>query len=456
MVGGGLMSLIAYGAQDIYLTGGCGFKIHYKKHIIEDVVVKIEIVGIELINKNNTHTEKIKSLKHSANMFEQKFVSVDCSGIGLKKLPRFKLFENFLTLKYFDCSHNNLKQINKLKYINLIWLNCSNNQLTSIPEKMLELEYLNIAYNRLSIVDLKNYTKLKFLILNNQSLMLNEQSLMLGEQSSSIKQLQIINLPDKLIWLNCSGTNIKNLPDSMSLLEYLDCSGCNCLDKQFDFIGYPKLKYLNLSSCNKNEKISNLPDGLVYLDLSNGTISELPELPDLPIGLEYLLAINTGIKSFDKIFKMKNLKYLDISLNKLYTKLDFLPSRLEYLNCSQCELSELSELNNLPVELKKLICSNNKITKLDGLPDKLVELDCSHNSITELSNLPNGLKRLVCDNNFITELNFLPESLEELNCSSNHIAKLDDLPIGLIKLECYLNNITELSNLPKKLKILKD
>ena len=289
MVGGGLMSLIGYGAQDIYLTG-CGFRIHYKKHIIEDVVVKIEIVGIELINKNNTHTEKIKSLKNSANMFEQKFVSVDCSGIGLKKLPRFKLFENFLTLKYFDCSHNNLKQINKLKYINLIWLNCSNNQLTSIPEKMLELEYLNIAYNRLSMVDLTNYPKLKFLILNNQS---------------SIKQLQIINLPDKLIWLNCSETNIKNLPDSMSLLEYLDCSNCYSLDKQFDFVGYPKLKYLNLSSCDKTEKISNLPGGLVYLDLSNGTISELH---DLPIGLEYLLAIKTGIKSFDKIFKMKNLK----------------------------------------------------------------------------------------------------------------------------------------------------
>ena len=43
----GLLQLIAYDVQDIYLTSNGNyihkFRIYYEKHIIEDIMIKIEI-----------------------------------------------------------------------------------------------------------------------------------------------------------------------------------------------------------------------------------------------------------------------------------------------------------------------------------------------------------------------------------------------------------------------------
>jgi hypothetical protein len=52
--GGGLMQLIAYGVQDMYLTGNQNgykpkFRIYYRKHIIGDIVVKFEIYNVEFL-----------------------------------------------------------------------------------------------------------------------------------------------------------------------------------------------------------------------------------------------------------------------------------------------------------------------------------------------------------------------------------------------------------------------
>jgi len=72
---------------------------------------------------------------------------------------------------------------------------------------------------------------------------------------------------------------------------------------------------------------------------------------------------------------------------------------------------KLTELNNLPTNLKKLNCSYNNLTELNNLPTNLTYLDCSNNNLTELNNLPTNLKYLDCRGNKIKKI-ILPLNLE--------------------------------------------
>ena len=234
-----------------------------------------------------------------------------------------------------------------------------------------------------------------------------------------------------IIWLNCSYNDIITIPTRMFSLEYLDFSN-NQVQKNVDFIGYPNLKYLICSS-NKIKSISNLPSGLIYLDISD---NQLNILENLPPGLEYLLVSQTYITQINLI-QLENLKYLDISINNLYSCVDRLPNSLIYLNCSQCDVIKL---DNLPIGLKELICINNKIKSLDMLPESLEYLNCDHNIIVKLDNLPCNLDKLVCSNNKISQLNNLPKKLTKLNCKKNNIKHFLNLPHTLTEFETESND----------------
>ena len=81
----------------------------------------------------------------------------------------------------------------------------------------------------------------------------------------------------------------------------------------------------------------------------------------------------------------------------------------------------LTELPELPPNLKKLLCFNNQLTKLPELPQGLEELRCMHNQLIELPPLPSSLKKLWCNNNQLTKLPLLPQGLEELYCENNYL-----------------------------------
>jgi Leucine-rich repeat (LRR) protein len=95
--------------------------------------------------------------------------------------------------------------------------------------------------------------------------------------------------------------------------------------------------------------------------------------------------------------------------------------------------NQLTELPELPNNLKELYCTNNQLTELPDLfdiLDNLKYLDCSGNQLTELPELPNNLKRLYCYNNQLTELPELPNSKIFIVI----YVILDNLPFGHKKL----------------------
>ncbi len=360
LFGGGLLQLVAYGAQDVYLQGAGGilkFKIYYKKHIISNIL-QIEIIGFDIIKFIKVNYGDSKQFK---NMFNNSYESIDCSGTGdtfingTRKLPKFKKLETFNKLKYFNCSKSHLKQIEKLKYIDLIWLDCSLNRITSIPDHMRKLEYFDISDNNLySTIDFSNYPKLKYLMISSNSID------------------KIINLQEGLIYLDISNNPIYEINNLPSSLEYLLAVGTKI--NSINFTNLTSLIYLDISINNfENQDIFNgLPDQLKYLNCSQ---CEISHLDNLPTHLNKLICINNNIKT-----------------------LNMLPETLEYLDCDH---NDIMELDNLPIGLSHLICSFNKIKNLNNLPPNLLSIDCSSNNIVSMVNLPKTLieSNIKYDNN---------------------------------------------------------
>ena len=83
------------------------------------------------------------------------------------------------------------------------------------------------------------------------------------------------------------------------------------------------------------------------------------------------------------------------------------------------------ELPELPNDIIKLYCYNNKLTKLPELPDSLKVISCGNNKLTKFPKLPKGLEQLYCFVNKLTELPELPESLFHLSCWNNNLPYID-------------------------------
>ena len=117
-------------------------------------------------------------------------------------------------------------------------------------------------------------------------------------------------------------------------------------------------------------------------------------------------------------------------------------SKMTHLNISN---NDVKNLDNLPPNLKSLICDcNYNLRSLDFLPKTLEVLSCKNAAIIALDNLPKTLITLDCTNNQISYLDHLPPLLDVLHCSNNPISTLNFLPtISILKANnCELYEIT--------------
>lgn len=169
--------------------------------------------------------------------------------------------------------------------------------------------------------------------------------------------------------------------------------------------------------------LDSLPDNTIFLDLSNHSLSEIPDLS-----------------------RFINLKYLD---------------------CSRNNLTKLPE--NLPDSLETLYCDFNPLIKLNNLPPNLIMLGCSNCKLIELpENLPNSLKDLYCNNNNIS---YLPECISKLSkemyhlrCEYNNLKILpfifgdEGIDMNFSNNPCINNIYTELknNNHPVYMKFIED
>lgn len=132
----------------------------------------------------------------------------------------------------------------------------------------------------------------------------------------------------------------------------------------------------------------------------------------------FITISNTNITFIDSFIKFKNLKYLDISNNKINI-LPKLPKSITELDCSHNNLNDL-KLDNL-INIDKINCDNNNINYIHNKYVK--QLSCSDNKINNLK--CESLIKLYINNNLLTNLNNINKLISVLECSNN---KIEDLP----------------------------
>ena len=267
-------------------------------------------------------------------------------------------FVNFLTLNYPSCMNGNLmdttcagivnettlnlynlniSDLTGVRYfVNLTFLNCSFNQLTSLPNLPNNLQQLNCGYN--------NINNLSALPSSLQVLNCNNNGL-----------TSLPALPNNLITLDCyynSLTSLTNLPSS---LEQLNCYN------------------------NDLTSLPALPNSLLNLSCSE---NQLPSLPALPSSLAYLYC------SINLLTNLPALPSSLILINCSYNQLTSLPSLPDSIGAIACQNNQLLSLPAIPNSLDMLECNSNQLTSLPALPNQMNKLKINNNNIFCLSNLP--------------------------------------------------------------------
>ena len=171
-----------------------------------------------------------------------------------------------ITIKYSlgdgGVEYKNFIEIQQLSdYDSIVYINCYNNDLTSLPSKLPgSLDELHCCYNNLTSLPSNLPESLKILYCYNNDL-------------TSLPS----KLPGSLDELHCYNNDLTSLPSNLpgSLI------GLHCSDNKLSFESLPSnlpgsLQNLDCSYNNLTELPSNLPGSLQNLDCSGNKLTSLP------------------------------------------------------------------------------------------------------------------------------------------------------------------------------------
>ena len=155
--------------------------------------------------------------------------SLDASGFGITDLTGLHHFTNLL---YFDCSDNELSQLDVSQNQGLKVLNCGSNHLRQLDvSQNKNLEDLNISGNQLEYLDVSQNTKLVLLSVNSNSIEALDLS-----NNLKVRELRCLNNPlveldltgnPGLIALFCHNNPLRWLDISVNnQMEYLSMEEC--------------------------------------------------------------------------------------------------------------------------------------------------------------------------------------------------------------------------------------
>jgi hypothetical protein len=286
--------------------------------------------------------------------------------------------------------------------------------------------------------------------------------------------------PDKketekeLEFLQLIHSNMSMMPSSL-LLQYENLRTLELSHNKIENVNLPyhcKITHLFMSYNNINT-IDMLPKDLVFLDLGNNRLVNLPSmekyerLSKIIVSNNNILTINQPLPNSLQHFECNNnrlrfchlmapqLKYVNVSENSL-EDLKFNSSYLQYLNCSSNMY--LDELPFLTLSLKYLNISNTCLLLTTGeaeladkvvhLPDSIEILNINGCDVEILPELPSSLITLHCNDCGIREANHLwkLKQVAFIDCSRNNLHTLR-VPVSLKKLYCQ-ENILQVLDIP--------
>lgn len=184
---------------------------------------------------------------------------------------------------------------------------------------------------------------------------------------------------------------------------------------------FNKIDSFNPKSKNYDEKLLNL-----YRNINLDTVE---------------FRLNECVKNN---YKILDLKHLDLEkIPKIIFKIDKLIENLEELYIGNNLLVELSDLSMFK-NLKVVDVSINKLVKISKLPDNIIEFTCFDNKLENIDSIKNckNIKTLYCSNNKINNLDFLNNSnINIIIANKNNINKMPEVLNSLTKLYIRKNNL---------------
>lgn len=356
----------------------------FKENNGKKYVTSIALSRILDIDLKNTYVQNLKGI----DIFE-KLYNVDISKTTITDITPLKDLKELSSLNISNTSISDisiLKEIKELTYLNIsdtkvkdvsalsdndLWvLNVSNNSDIKGYEKIKSLQEL-VAVN-CNIKDVSNLEDLKWLYIldlsenpnieniselknNLNSLILSKCNLKTIENLSSIESLEVLdisynNLTDingiekfnGLYGINLSGNNIKDFSSISKITGHLD-----------EEFGEQSFIDLTVEDCKINDiSIFNNLKNVSILNLSNNNITNLSAF------------YNNSIHSLDlsENHNLNNIQYLK-NLENLYA-----------LYFRDCNIDDLSEISKLGANLAVLDLSKNNITDVSKLNNLKLEL----------------------------------------------------------------------------------
>ena len=358
-----------------------------------------------------------------------------------------------LILKFTDGDKqliNTLRQLSRQFYDNISMKDVR--LITDIEDLNRPEEFINVEKIRLSNSNLDNF-----------NYFLGDRVVEINISYNNIKEIP--PLPPLLKYFKFTFNDVHSLPPlkhltklKMILGNYNDLQQVPELPQQLEIVDFsnnplvisPNIpKKAKIFRIYENGNIINIPDSFSNstLRLFNVKESKIENLPPPPPTLITLIIHineisilpslkNTQLQNlqsrFNDLFQIpelpKTINLIDVSINRIayLSRLTF--SNLEYVNISQNSISEIS-LEFLQSPIKVLICDNNLLQNLE-LPDdsKLEVLEIGHNPITWIGNRNNDLSNtkleyLSFEDTNMTVIPKLPNSIKKVIAYNIHLSE---------------------------------
>ena len=387
------------------------------------------------------------------------------------------------------------KNISNMKgvgfFTNLTYLNCYQNNLTSIDVSAnTKLTYLNVGYNKLTSINVTANTALQQLYLQHNSF----SSSITVTDHSALRTLWVHDNPN-LTGLYCWRNNLTNFAVSgCTALIQLKCYNNASLSSITGIEDCKALTWLDVEDCSFTDL--SFVNGLTHLATflaSNNKITSLEvtgiaSLVDFRVNgnkqLTDLKCSSNGLTTL-QVTGCTALKKLQCYYNYHLTEITGLATctALTYLDCDKCPITDLSMLNSFAnietvfcrytkipsltitqkpkfkalyaegnTQLKTLICNNNNLSVLEVEGCTALEkLYCYANSnLTKITGFAECVKMayLWCNNCALTNLDGTSSmiNLVDVRCNNNNLTSLDVSSMhGLVTLYCQNNKLTSLS-----------
>ena len=311
-------------------------------------------------------------------------IQVKYSNDTIKEYKTFDEISDGINVISIDCSNNELTQLpENMNFQNLQVLNCSNNKLTQLPVNMnfSNLQKITCCHNELTqLPENMNLPNLQILYCYNNELM------------QLPKNMNFPNLKE----LSCYNNKLTQLPENMNLpnLQKLSCY-YNKLTQLPENMNFQNLQYLYCS----NNQLTQLPENMIFQNLQslycwNNQLTQLPENMNLP-NLQELYCYNNELIQLPKNMIFPNLQKLYCFDNQLTSLplciLNFRHLRIiSYVN-NEIELSPqiarfIHRIKNLKINSNKLSVYND--TQNIHNANIQVSVKDSINNITTRTDLP--------------------------------------------------------------------